>query len=124
MQDAETGTVSTHIGAWKKMREKKPDPKKPQPQAPEYYGRSEEAVNSYCTAFQGFHPEVDDPLSEEVDERSVYIYIHGTTCIYFHRMFLLGMNNNSFRDAGRWSSRGTEGRMAVIALLIRWLGLP
>ena len=74
MQDADTGTVSSHIGAWKKMREKKPDPKKPQPHAPEYYGRSEDAVNIYCTMFQGFHPEVDDPLSEEVDERSVYIY--------------------------------------------------
>ena len=44
------------------------------PQVPEYYGRTEEAVDSYCTTFQGFHPEVDAPLSEEVDERSVYIY--------------------------------------------------
>jgi len=123
MQDADTGVVSSHIVAWKKMRQKKPDPSKPQ-EPPEYYGSTEDAVNSYCTTFQGCNPETDDPLSEEVDERSVYIYIHRTTCIYFHRMFLLGMNNNSFRDAGWWSSRATEGRMVVIALLIRWLGLP
>ena len=87
MQDADTRTVSSHLRAWKKMREKKPDPKKPQPQAPEYYGRSEEAVDSYCTTFMGLNPWVDDPLSEEVDERSVYIYMEQrafifTACFY------------------------------------------
>ena len=77
MQDAERGEVSTHLQSWQKMKEKKRDLTKPQPQFPEYYGKADKALDSYSTTFQSFHPEVEDPLSQEVDGRAIVLSGHG-----------------------------------------------
>ena len=76
MQGADTGEPKTDLEVWQKTKEKNPDLEKPQPQRPEYFGSSQEDLQAYCKTVKAFHPEVDDPLSEEVDERSVYIYIY------------------------------------------------
>ena len=77
MQDADRGEVSSELQSWKKMKEKKRDLSKPQPQLPEYYNNANENLERYSTTFQSFHPEVDDPLSQEVDERSMVLSGHG-----------------------------------------------
>jgi len=78
MQDADRGEVSSQLQSWQAMKEKKRDLSKPQPQLPEYYNNADKHLERYCTTFQSFNPEVDDdPLSHEVDERSMVLSGHG-----------------------------------------------
>ncbi|KAK1631130.1 hypothetical protein QYE76_005445 [Lolium multiflorum] len=55
---------------YNKMRLKKPDP---QPSLPEYFGTYAEDVDNYCAMVRHRHPEVDDPMSAEVDEESLVL---------------------------------------------------
>ena len=73
MQEAQTEEPSTHLETWQKMKQKKPDLSQPQPSIPMYYGRAETDLSNYCTTFQGYHPEVDNPLREEVDENAIVL---------------------------------------------------
>ncbi|XP_071683443.1 uncharacterized protein [Lolium perenne] len=58
---------------YNKMRLKKPDLSQPQPSLPEYFGTYAEDVENYCEMVRHRHPEVDDPMSAEVDEESLVL---------------------------------------------------
>jgi hypothetical protein len=58
---------------YNKMRLKKPDLSQPQPSLPEYFGTYAEDVENYCAMVRHRHPEVDDPMSAEVDEESLVL---------------------------------------------------
>ena len=77
MQEAKTGEPKTDLQTWREMKMKKPDLSEPRPSLPVYYGNTEEDLRNYCATFKGYHPEVDDPLSEEVDENAVVLSGHG-----------------------------------------------
>ncbi|KAK1628375.1 hypothetical protein QYE76_002690 [Lolium multiflorum] len=58
---------------YNKMRLKKPDLSQPQPLLPEYFGTYAEDAENYCAMVRHRHPEVDDPMSAEVDEESLVL---------------------------------------------------
>lgn len=76
--EADTGGPVTDMAVWQKMKTKmkKPDLDTPQPSLPEYFGTSGEDLDLYCSTFQGFHPEVDDPIQEVTDKTSLIVSGH------------------------------------------------
>ncbi|KAK1684049.1 hypothetical protein QYE76_044897 [Lolium multiflorum] len=58
---------------YNKMQLKKPDLSQPQPSLPEYFGTYAEDAENYCAMVRHRHPEVDDPMSAEVDEESLVL---------------------------------------------------
>lgn len=77
MQEADTQEPVSDLLAWKKMKEKKPNLDEPQPSLPEYFGTAADDIDLYCSTFRGMHPEVDDPIREETDERALVMASHG-----------------------------------------------
>jgi len=59
------------------MKEKKQDLSQPQPQLAQYYGNTVVDLERYSTTLQALRPEVDDPESQEVDERARVLSGHG-----------------------------------------------
>jgi hypothetical protein len=69
MQEAVEGSSLSDLGVWKRSRTKK-DPKD---KTKSMYGTAETDLQNYTEVFTQLHPEVDDPLEVEVDERAVII---------------------------------------------------
>jgi hypothetical protein len=74
MQEVDKGGPVTDINVWKKMKMKKAK----QPGGPdEYYGTAGEDLDVYRSTFEGYHPEVEDPFEEEIDETALIVAGHG-----------------------------------------------
>ena len=78
MQAESRGESISDMKAWEKIKMKKPDLSKPQPSLPEYYGTAKKNLDLYCKTFQGFHPEVDDPIQHETDVRALVVAGRGS----------------------------------------------
>jgi len=78
MQDSSSGSVSTSLQSWRKMKQKKQDESGPRPlNKPEYYGTAEQDLTSYSVTLKALRPEVEDAESEEVDHRAMVLSGHG-----------------------------------------------
>lgn len=73
MQEGVLGESLTEVASWQKMMLKMPNLSQPQPSLLEYFGTAEEDLGQYCSTFQGFHMEVDDPIQEETDEVALMV---------------------------------------------------
>ncbi|KAM0855632.1 hypothetical protein ACQ4PT_049640 [Festuca glaucescens] len=68
--EAQPGKEILDVQVYDKMRMKKPNLSKPQPSLPEYFGTYAE---EYCMMVKHRNPEVDDPMSAEIDEESLVL---------------------------------------------------
>jgi hypothetical protein len=82
MQEAVEGVQLSDLGVWKRSKLKK---KLKYADEKPMYGKAEETLDNYTQVFTQLHPEVDDPLQEEVDERAVIVAgsgrPHGRHCL-------------------------------------------
>ncbi|XP_071685390.1 uncharacterized protein [Lolium perenne] len=54
--------------AWTHMKLVTPGPNEPRPAPEMYYGKAKENKERYCEEYAKLHPEVEDPMTEPVDE--------------------------------------------------------
>ncbi|KAK1614768.1 hypothetical protein QYE76_020285 [Lolium multiflorum] len=54
--------------AWTHMKVVTPGPNEPRPAPEMYYGKAKESKEKYCEEYAKLHPEVEDPMTEPVDE--------------------------------------------------------
>ena len=59
--------------AWEMMKQPRPDPTEPQPSLPVYFNKADEKNELYCEEFIKLHPEVDDPMRQEIDEMMIML---------------------------------------------------
>jgi hypothetical protein len=71
MQEAVEGSSVSDLGVWKRSKMKKASNDKGKGGL--MYGKAETDLQNYTAVFTQLHPEVDDPLEVEVDERAVII---------------------------------------------------
>ena len=66
------------LEAWEMMKQPRPDPTQPQPSLPVYFNNADEKKEQYCAEFIKLHPEVEDPMSQEIDETAMMLVGGGT----------------------------------------------
>ncbi|KAM0880262.1 hypothetical protein ACQ4PT_033719 [Festuca glaucescens] len=54
--------------AWEHMKLVTPGPNEPRPAPATYFGKAKENKEKYCEEYAKLHPEVEDPMTEPVDE--------------------------------------------------------
>ena len=64
--------------AWEMMKQPRPDPTEPQPSLPVYFNHADEKKEKYCAEFIKLHPEVEDPMSQPIDETAMMLAGGGT----------------------------------------------
>ena len=64
--------------AWEMMKQPRPDPTEPQPSLPVYFNSADEKKERYIAESRKLHPEVEDPMSEPIDERAMMLAGGGT----------------------------------------------
>ena len=64
--------------AWEMMKQPRPDPTEPQPSLPVYFNHADEKKEKYCAEFRKLHPEVEDPMSQPIDETAMMLAGGGT----------------------------------------------
>lgn len=64
--------------AWEMMKQRRPDPTEPQPSLPVYFNNADGKKVRYIAEFRKLHSEVEDPMSEPIDERAMMLAGGGT----------------------------------------------
>ena len=59
--------------AWEMMKQPRPDPTEPQPSLPVYFNNADEKKERYIAEFRKLHPEVEDPMSQQIDEMAMML---------------------------------------------------
>nr|XP_051222090.1 uncharacterized protein LOC127340370 [Lolium perenne] len=68
MQGKKLGRELGEMEAWTHMKLVTPGPNEPRPAPEMYYGKAKENKERYCEEYAKLHPEVEDPMTEPVDE--------------------------------------------------------
>jgi hypothetical protein len=68
MQGKKLGREVGEMEAWTHMKLVTPGPNEPRPAPEMYYGKAKENKERYCEEYAKLHPEVEDPMTEPVDE--------------------------------------------------------
>ena len=68
MQGKKLGRDLGEMEAWEHMKLVTPGPNEPWPAPPKYFGKAKENKEKYCEEFAKLHPEVEDHMSEPIDE--------------------------------------------------------
>ena len=68
MQGKKLGRDLGEMEAWEHMKLVTPGPNEPWPAPPKYFGKAKENKEKYCEEYAKLHPEVEDPMSEPIDE--------------------------------------------------------
>ncbi|XP_071680943.1 uncharacterized protein [Lolium perenne] len=63
--------------AWTHMKLVTPGPNEPRPAPEMYYGKAKENKERYCEEYAKLHPEVEDPMTEPVDEVAMMLAGYG-----------------------------------------------
>ncbi|KAM0857508.1 hypothetical protein ACQ4PT_048469 [Festuca glaucescens] len=59
--------------AWEHMKLVTPGPNDPRPAPAKYFGKAKENKEKYCEEYAKLHPEVEDPMSEPIDEVAMMV---------------------------------------------------
>ncbi|XP_071681868.1 uncharacterized protein [Lolium perenne] len=89
--------------AWTHMKLVTPRPNEPRPAPEMYYGKAKENKERYCEEYAKLHPEVEDPMTEPVDEVA---------------MMSAGLNRRAFapflgKNGKACATVGTEGTVTA-----------
>ena len=78
MQSILLGRPVEKMESWEMMKTARPDPTKPPPAQPVYYNNAGEKKARYCAEYKKLYPEVEDPMTQPIDETAMMLAGGGT----------------------------------------------
>jgi hypothetical protein len=73
MQEKNLGRDVGEMEAWEHKKLVTLGSNEPRPAPAKYFGKAKENKEKYCEEFTKLHPEVDDPMSELIDEVAMMV---------------------------------------------------